>query len=189
MSPSGGRPDGLLPAQDRSRRLPRGVVAETPGPGQTSVWDHPRPPLLRADPRTVVVVFGGVVCRTSQAFTVLETSHPPTWYLPASAFVDGVLRPAAGASVCEWKGRAAYLDLVAPDGRVAASAAWTYPGPTAAFAALAGPRRAVRGRGGRGHGRRRGRPAAAGGLLRRLGDRRRGRPVQGRPREHGLVIA
>lgn len=138
MSRSGGRPDGLLPAEGRSLRLPRGVVAETPGPGQTSVWDHPRPPLLRADPRTVVVTFGGVVCRTSAALTVLETSHPPTWYLPVDAFAPGALRPAPGGSVCEWKGRATYLDLVAPDGRVAAAAGWTYPTPTSAFAALAG---------------------------------------------------
>ncbi|MFC3690030.1 DUF427 domain-containing protein [Aquipuribacter hungaricus] len=138
MTPPGQAPAGLLPARGRAARVPRGVVPEEPGPGQTSVWDHPRPPLLVRDPRTVVVTFGAEVCRTSAALTVLETSHPPTWYLPVTAFAPGVLRPAAGGSVCEWKGRAAYLDLVAPDGRVAASAAWTYPDPTPAFAALAG---------------------------------------------------
>jgi uncharacterized protein (DUF427 family) len=137
VSRSGGRPDGLLTAEGRGRRLPPGVVADTPGPGQTSVWDHPRPPVLVADPRTVLVRFGGVVCRTSAALTVLETSHPPTWYLPVADFAPGSLRPAPGGSVCEWKGRAAYLDLVSPDGRVAPAAAWTYPSPAPAFAALA----------------------------------------------------
>jgi uncharacterized protein (DUF427 family) len=79
-----------------------------------------------------------VVCRTSAALTVLETSHPPTWYLPVADFAPGSLRPAPGHSVCEWKGRADYLDLVSPDGRVAAAAAWTYLSPAPAFAALAG---------------------------------------------------
>ena len=98
MSPPAGRPDGLLPAQGRARRLPRGVVAETPGPGQTSVWDHPRPPLLRPDPRTVVVTFGGVVCRTSSAphrAARPRTRRPGT--CPWSAFADGVAAARAGA--------------------------------------------------------------------------------------------
>lgn len=118
--------------------LPRGVVPEVPGPGQESVWDYPRPPALVADPRTVVVVFGDEVCRTDRAYRVLETSHPPTWYLPLDAFAPGSLRPADGRSVCEWKGQASYLDVVATDGRVAARAAWTYPSPSPAFAAIAG---------------------------------------------------
>lgn len=121
---------------DRARRLPPGVVPERPGPGQESVWDYPRPPSLHADARTVVVTFGGEVCRTDRAYRVCETSHPPTWYLPRDAFSPGVLVPADGHSMCEWKGLASYLDVVSPDGRVAARAAWTYPSPTPAFSAL-----------------------------------------------------
>lgn len=120
-------------------RLPPGVVPETPGEGQHSVWDFPRPPALVSDDRTVQVRFGGeVVCRTSSAWKVLETSHPPTWYLPVTDFVPGVLRPTDGASMCEWKGLASYFDLVAADGRVAPRAAWTYPTPAPAFAPIAG---------------------------------------------------
>jgi uncharacterized protein (DUF427 family) len=118
--------------------LPPGVVPEVPGTGQASVWDYPRPPALVPDPRTVVVRFGGEVARTDRALRVLETSHPPTWYLPREAFAPGSLRPAEGRSMCEWKGTATYLDVVATDGRVAPRAAWTYPTPTAAFAAIAG---------------------------------------------------
>jgi uncharacterized protein (DUF427 family) len=116
--------------------LPRGVVPETPGPGQESVWDYPRPPVLRASDSLVVVVLGGVeVCRTSRALQVLETSHPPSWYLPRSDWRAGALRPAEGSSFCEWKGMADYLDVVG-GGRVATAAAWGYPTPSPRFAAL-----------------------------------------------------
>ena len=109
---------------------------EQPGPGQESVWDYPRPPAVEASGETVEVVLGGeVVARTTAAYRVLETSHPPTYYLPREAFAEGVLRPAEGSSVCEWKGRAAYFDLVHGD-RTAARAAWTYPEPRPGFEAI-----------------------------------------------------
>ena len=107
-----------------------------PGPGQESVWDYPRPPRLEGSTALVTVVLSGVeVCRTTSAFRVLETSHPPNWYLPVADWLPGSLRPAAGSSLCEWKGDASYLDVVAGD-VVAARCAWTYPHPTPAFAAL-----------------------------------------------------
>jgi uncharacterized protein (DUF427 family) len=81
------------------------------------------------------VLGGVVVAETTAALRVLETSHPPTYYLPMAAFLAGVLRPATGGSWCEWKGRAAYFDLVVDDSR-APSAAWTYPDPKQGFAAL-----------------------------------------------------
>jgi uncharacterized protein (DUF427 family) len=67
----------------------------------------------------------------------LETSHPPTYYLPRSAFLEGSVRGAAGSSYCEWKGDASYLDLAAGD-RVAERAAWCYPDPAPPFAVLRG---------------------------------------------------
>ncbi len=101
-----------------------------------SVWDYTRPPRLESTEELVEIVLGGVVvANTKAAYRVLETSHPPTYYVPADAFAEGVLRPAEGSSFCEWKGRAAYLDLVTPD-RTAARAGWTYPSPSSAFAAL-----------------------------------------------------
>jgi uncharacterized protein (DUF427 family) len=111
---------------------------QPPGPGQESVWDYPRPPRLERTSHLVEVTFGGLlVARTDAALRVLETSHPPTYYLPMASFVEGALRPAPGGSVCEWKGRAAYLDVVAGDA-VAPGAAWHYPRPTSAFAEIAG---------------------------------------------------
>lgn len=108
------------------------------GPGQESVWEHPRPPAVVPSSRLVVVVLGGVeVCRTSRALRVLETSHPATWYLPEQDWLSGSLEPAAGTSVCEWKGLAGYLTVVGGGVR-AERAAWTYPDPAPAYSALRG---------------------------------------------------
>lgn len=113
-------------------------VPEPTSPGQESVWDYPRPPAVRRCSRPIRIVLGGqVICDTKESWQVLETSHPPTYYLPRSAFVDGSLRPAGGASFCEWKGAARYLDVVG-GGRTARRAAWYYPSPTQPFAMLAG---------------------------------------------------
>ena len=107
-----------------------------PGPGQESVWDYPRPPRVEPVPDRLRVVHGGVtVADTVRGWRVLETSHPPTYYLPVADVLAGALVPAAGQSWCEWKGQASYFDVVA-GGRRAARAAWSYPRPTPAFAAI-----------------------------------------------------
>jgi uncharacterized protein (DUF427 family) len=109
---------------------------EPVGPGQESVWNYPRPPRLERSASLIEIGLGGVtIARTQASFRVLETSHPPTYYLPAAAFVPGSLRPASGTSVCEWKGTARYLDVLG-GGRVVLRAAWTYPDPDPAFADL-----------------------------------------------------
>ncbi|WP_270935670.1 DUF427 domain-containing protein [Falsiroseomonas oryzae] len=100
--------------------------------------DYPRPPRLEPSTRRVRVVLGGVTIVDSTAcWRVLETWHPPSWYIPAEAFAPGTLRPATGRSHCEWKGAARYFDLVA-GGVTAPRAAWSYPDPTPAFAPIAG---------------------------------------------------
>lgn len=107
-------------------------------PGQESVWDYPRPPRLEEFAGSITVELGGrTIASTPQAWRVLETSHPPTYYLPGAAFADRVLRRADGASWCEWKGQATYYDLVAA-ARIAPQAAWTYLRPGPDFAPLAG---------------------------------------------------
>lgn len=108
-------------------------VPDKPGPGQESVWDYPRPPRLESFAGPITIELGGeVIASTDRGWRVLETSHPPTYYLPRSAFRDSVLREAPGSSWCEWKGRARYFDLVTGTA-VAAKAAWNYPDPTAGF--------------------------------------------------------
>jgi uncharacterized protein (DUF427 family) len=117
--------------------LPPGVLPEPTKPGQVSVWDFPRPPQVEPGNEHVTVRFRGqTICDTTSPVLVMETSHPPTYYLPIRDFVDGALRPGDGSSVCEFKGRATYFDIVGADGKVAVKAAWTYPNPTVAFAPI-----------------------------------------------------
>ena len=106
---------------------------EPPGPGQESVWGYPRPPRVEPSTAEIEIRLGGeVIARSRSSYRVLETSHPPSYYVPREAFADGVLRPVEGTSFCEWKGRASYYDLVTP-ARTAQRAAWTYPSPTSGF--------------------------------------------------------
>jgi uncharacterized protein (DUF427 family) len=104
-------------------------VPEPVAPGQESVWDYPRPPILRRSDERIVVVLGGEeICETATSWRVLETSHPPTYYLPRGRFRPGSLLPARGTTVCEWKGEAHYLDVVGGE-QVARRAGWYYPRP------------------------------------------------------------
>ena len=107
----------------------RPPFAHTPSAGQVSVWDFPRPPALVPESREIVVSWQGLeVARTSQAWKVLETAHPPTYYLPPSSVRLDLLQWAAQGSFCEWKGPAHYWDLVSPGKRLA-RVAWSYPQP------------------------------------------------------------
>jgi uncharacterized protein (DUF427 family) len=84
----------------------------------------------------VVVMFAGMVLADSErALRVLETSHPPVYYLPPDGVRLDRLRATARTSFCEWKGRAQYLDIVA-GGREATAAAWCYRQPVPAFDSL-----------------------------------------------------
>ncbi|MDX6555761.1 MAG: hypothetical protein QOD86_1956 [Miltoncostaeaceae bacterium] len=108
------------------------------GAGRESVWDYPRPPRIEASARRVRVALGGVtVAESTRAHRVLETSHPPVYYLPPEDVAEGALAPAQGTSFCEWKGSARY-HTVRAGGREARRAAWSYPDPVPAFAAIAG---------------------------------------------------
>jgi uncharacterized protein (DUF427 family) len=108
-----------------------------PGPGQESVWDYPRPPRVEWSGRAAKVVFAGaVVAASERALRVLETAGPPTIYLPRGDVAEELLRATRHHSFCEWKGRAAYFDIVLGDHR-AARAAWTYPRPKRGYEALA----------------------------------------------------
>ena len=110
----------------------------TPGTGQESVWDYPRPPRLEAEPRPVRIDFGGVtIASTSGALRVLETSHPPVYYLPPADIAPDILTPRPGTSYCEWKGTATYLSVtVGAD--TANDVAWRYERPVGAYASMAG---------------------------------------------------
>jgi uncharacterized protein (DUF427 family) len=113
---------------------PKRIIA--PGPGQESVWDYPRPPRVEDVPQRIQVVFNGVtIADTQAAKRVLETSHPPTYYLPQSDIRMECLIEEAGGSFCEWKGRARYY-TVSVGRRKAERAAWSYPDPRPGYAAI-----------------------------------------------------
>lgn len=120
----------MLAHMDRPTRI-------EPGPGQESVWDYPRPPRLEAVPQRLRVVVGGVtIADTTAGLRVLETSQPPAYYLPPADIAMAHLSPTTTRTFCEWKGQATYWTITVGD-RVAVDAAWSYPRPTARFAALA----------------------------------------------------
>ncbi|MGH9039397.1 MAG: DUF427 domain-containing protein [Acidimicrobiia bacterium] len=105
--------------------------------GTESVWGYPRPPRVEASDEHVTVHLGGlVIAETRRALRVLETSHPPVYYLPPGAVAPGVLRAEAGCSFCEFKGMAAYWTARVGD-RSVEMAAWSYPEPAAGYEALA----------------------------------------------------
>lgn len=107
-----------------------------PGPGQESVWDYPRPPRVEHTPRHIQVVFNGqVIADSRRAVRVLETSHPPVYYIPAEDVRQEYLVETSRRSWCEWKGQARYYGLRVGDKQVA-EAAWFYPDPTPGIEAI-----------------------------------------------------
>lgn len=107
-----------------------------PEPGQESVWDYPRPPRLEESSRQIQIVFNDVtIVDTQRAKRVLETSHPPVYYIPPLDIKMEYLVQSIQGSFCEWKGGAVYYTVVVGD-KQAPNAAWTYPDPTPSFASI-----------------------------------------------------
>jgi uncharacterized protein (DUF427 family) len=109
-----------------------------PQPGQESVWDYPRPPALQKSDKQIRVVFNNLeIACTRGAYRVLETSHPPVYYIPLEDITPGVLVASQRSSFCEYKGMASYWTVKVGD-RMAVDAAWSYPSPSANFMPIKG---------------------------------------------------
>jgi uncharacterized protein (DUF427 family) len=109
-----------------------------PGPGQESVWDYPRPPKVEPCTALIEILCDGItIAQTQASCRVLETSHPPVYYLPPESIRMDLLQEASHGSFCEWKGHAHYFSLILPD-RTIPNVAWTYKTPTARFESIAG---------------------------------------------------
>ena len=116
--------------------MPAPASRVDPEPGQESVWDYPRPPRAEAVAERVRIEFSGLELATStNAMRVLETSHPPVYYLPPADVRMDLLARNHHRTFCEYKGRAAYYDL-AYGGHTITDVAWFYPEPVAVFAEL-----------------------------------------------------
>lgn len=109
-----------------------------PGPGQESVWDYPRPPRLEDTSRHIQVIFNGIVIAdTYRAKRVLETSHPPTYYIPPEDIKLEYFTPSPRTTFCEWKGQGSYYTITVND-KQATDTAWYYVNPTPTFTSLKG---------------------------------------------------
>jgi uncharacterized protein (DUF427 family) len=103
-----------------------------------SVWDYPRPPQMEPSPRRLRIVHAGVaIAETTSALRILETSHPPVYYIPQTDIAMEWLRPSSRRqSFCEFKGLADYWSLVPATGKRVDDVAWSYARPSAQYAAL-----------------------------------------------------
>lgn len=107
-----------------------------PGAGQESVWDYPRPPRVEPTTKCIRVVFNGqTVAVTTQALRVLETSHPPVYYIPPQDVMMAFFSPTNRRTFCEFKGTAAYWTITVGERR-AENAAWSYPDPNPGYEAI-----------------------------------------------------
>lgn len=101
-----------------------------------SVWDYPRPPRIEKVTKHLQVFFvGKLIANTELAFRVLETSHPPTYYIPPTDIQFKFLQKNNLQTVCEYKGVAVYYDLKVDD-RISRNAAWSYPSPALGYESL-----------------------------------------------------
>lgn len=106
------------------------------GPGQESVWSYPRPPVAEPSPARVVIQHCGIIIAdTCASIRTLETSHPPSYYIPPADIAPSVLRRASGGSFCEWKGEAVYWDVIAGND-ILTRVGWSYPDPSPLFLML-----------------------------------------------------
>ena len=104
-----------------------------PRPDQESVWDYPRPPKVEPTAKRIRIIFNGqTIVDTTNALRILETSHPPVYYIPPHEIHNADLQLTPRRTLCEFKGVASYWTLTVGD-KTAENVAWSYPNPTSAF--------------------------------------------------------
>jgi uncharacterized protein (DUF427 family) len=109
------------------------IRPEEPKEGQESVWDYPRPPRVDPTDKLVKVVFNGeVIAETTDAVRILETSHPPGFYIPQADINMDYLNQTGRRTVCEFKGMAVYWTITVGDKSVR-NAGWSYPNPNPGY--------------------------------------------------------
>ncbi len=109
-----------------------------PQEGQESVWDYPRPPQLEPTAKRLRILFEGEeIANTVSGWRVLETSHPPVYYLPPADIRMEYLTKSTRSSFCEFKGMATYWSLQIGT-QSASDVAWSYEAPTADFESIRG---------------------------------------------------
>ena len=99
-----------------------------------SVWDYPRPPKLEPVTQHLRIIFNKeIIADSNRAFRVLETSHPPVYYIrPEDIKMEFLKLKEGKRTFCEFKGSAIYYDLQV-NGKLSRDAAWAYPQPNQRF--------------------------------------------------------
>jgi len=91
---------------------------------------------LEDSSRRIRVVFSGVtIADTTRARRVLETSHPPVYYIPPADVLMDYVTPTSRSTYCEFKGAARYYTIAVGD-RTAENAAWSYSQPSPGYESL-----------------------------------------------------
>ncbi len=75
----------------------------------------------------ITATWNGVVLAESNETVIVEGNH----YFPPNSINKAFFKPSSRSSVCPWKSKAGYCDIVA-NGQVNSGAAWYYPQPKAA---------------------------------------------------------
>lgn len=116
------------------RERPADII--TPGPGQESVWDYPRPPVVEPVSVRLQVWYAGVtIADTTHGLRVLETSSPPVYYIPQEDVRTDFLTQMIHTTLCEWKGIATYWN-VSVRGRRQEAIGWSYDDPEPGYERL-----------------------------------------------------
>lgn len=98
-----------------------------------NVWDYPRPAICQPHIGIVeVIVNNKTLAKTNNAFRVIETSHPPTYYFPPKDVDMSFLKKNRNYTFCEWKGSAEYLDLYEETKKIF-NIGWYYSSPKKEF--------------------------------------------------------
>jgi len=98
-----------------------------------SVWDYPRPPISEPHKGEVAIkIDDTLIVESKSVIRVLETSHPPTYYIPKYDIDLNFLKENKSTTFCEWKGTAKYLDLHFNEVNIS-KLAWHYPNPKKNF--------------------------------------------------------
>ncbi len=109
---------------------------QEPREGQELVWDYPRPPRLEPTTRHIWVVLNGeTIANTRRALRVLETSHPPVYYIPQEDIQMAYVTQTPRKTFCEFKGAASYWTVKVGE-RVVENAAWSYANPLPGYEAM-----------------------------------------------------
>lgn len=102
-----------------------------------NVHNFPRPPLCEKTDRHLLIKWNDeVVAETRDAYWVLETTHPPTYYLPQSSLSSAIALTTVPRykTMCEWKGAASYHNLALKStGETVNRKIWSYEDPTPRF--------------------------------------------------------